>query len=106
MIASATHDEERLEITRLVLSLISDHVHSIPDALSQHFDLVLKQAKHLTEKPEDFSPDIDPESIALALSIKLGGDLAEEFLPIEDWKSISPDLAKRLLERMESSSVY
>ncbi|MEW8509186.1 MAG: hypothetical protein AB2598_21105 [Candidatus Thiodiazotropha sp.] len=106
MLASATRNGDRLEVTRLVLALISEREQQIPDALSQHFDLVLRQAKNLAKKPDAFTPDIDPESIALALSITLQGGLDQDFQPIDDWKSISPELAKRLLEQMENSPVY
>ena len=106
MLASAMGDGDRLELTRLVLALISARATRIPDELVEHFDLVIRQAKHLATKPSDVTPDIDPESIALALSISLKGEFARELQPVDDWRSITPDLAKRLLEQMESASVY
>lgn len=106
MLAATPQNSQSLELVKLVLSLISSGNDQIPEPLKQHASLVFSQAKSLAEKPSSVTVDILPESINLALEMRLIDELSKEMEEVSDIESITPALANRLLTTMESRSVY
>lgn len=98
---SATPDKDRsLELIKLILSYVSQD-QNVPDSVQRHFIQVVEQAKRLANDPRDVSEDLIPESIDLALEMKMANDFSSEINNVSDFNKITPALASRLLQSMK-----
>jgi len=106
MLAAAPSRNNLLELIRLALTMVSSDQKNIPESLKQHVYVVLKQAIQLAEAPKQVTGEILPESIELAIEIRDEKNLTSDIDSLADFDNITPDLAYRLLQRMETHSVY
>jgi hypothetical protein len=106
MLAATSDTTGALELVRLALVMISDHDASIPEGLRQYFERVIREAKQLRVPPTIHGRAPLPESIELAYRIKTRADLSKDLEGISDIQSISPELASKLLNSMETETVY
>ncbi len=106
MLAATTASyPQTLELFRLVLSLQSSHYEDIPDSLEERFNLVLTQAKQLARAPDSAVDGMLPESVDLALEILSTDNLAENIAKASSLGTMSPKLAKRILQEMDSRPI-
>lgn len=105
MLAAASRKNENLELVKLVLSLVSENQENIPDPLKDQLIEIIHQACRLVEAPQQVSGPISPEAVTLAFEMTLVEGLLKDFRSVQDFESISPDMAFRMLERMERDSV-
>jgi len=105
MLAAAARCPETLELFKLVLSLQSSHYEDIPVSLEERFNLMLTQAKQLAKSPGKTVDGMLPESIDLALEILSMNNLAENIAKASSLGSMSPNLARRILQEMDSRPI-
>ena len=105
MIAATPKSPNRANLFRLVLTLSSNR-NDPPQTLVDYFDEVLLQAKALSEKPFDFSREIIPEAIDIAVELKSNKTFSWELGTVESYKTLTPELAASLLKHLEESPVY
>lgn len=105
MLAAAATYPETLELFRLVLSLQSSHYEDIPYSLEERFNLVLTQAKQLANSPDSAVRGMLPESVDLALEILSMDNLAQNIAKVSSLGGMSPNLAKRILQEMDSRPI-
>jgi hypothetical protein len=104
MMAAAEQTDSPIDLLRLVLSLVQLHA-DVPAELQRHFLEVVREARSLNKDPEHAHADISPEAVQLAYQVKLWGDLAQLLEGITDFRSVGPDVAQRLLEKLEPHPV-
>ena len=105
MLAATASYPQTLELFRLVLSLQSSHYEDIPDSLEERFNLVLTQAKQLAQAPDSARDGMLPESVDLALEILSTDNLAENIAKASSLGTMSPKLARRILQEMDSRPI-
>jgi hypothetical protein len=104
MMAAAHEIDSPLDLFKLVLSLVQQHT-DVPLELQRHFLAVVEQAKSLAKDPEHPHAGVSPEAVQLAYQVRLKKELGEVLDSITDFRSIHPDIAQRLLDKMEQRSV-
>lgn len=95
-----------LDMFRLALSLIESDEKNIPPSLKQYFAEILEQAKRIAHDPNQVSDKIKPEAIQLAVEIRDIDNFLDDLDRLDGVESVSPAMAKQLLERMEVGSVH
>lgn len=98
MLSAVPHLNKQLEMVRLILNLITDNS-EIPDALKQHLVDVIAQAVLLADHHS--IRGASSEAVGLALDITGGDDITRELRNVTTFENISPNLARRLLARMQ-----
>ena len=107
MLRAAPERNGALELIRLTLQLVQRHCEDdISDDLKSHFVRVVHEAKQLTTDPANATAAVLPESIELALRMKLYVELSESMEDVDGVETISPELASKLLSTMENQPVY
>src|SRR5262249_34430648 len=101
MLAALPSDESKvLELFNLALHIIRERG-VIPQTLSDHFDVVLRQAKSLADDPTAASGGISPQAIQLACRLRQVSDLRAVVDEVSGIATITPALASRLLDSLE-----
>jgi hypothetical protein len=106
MLAAASRDVVYLSLFKLVLSLRQMQEQRIPQPLEEQFNKIVNQAKQLAASPNQIQGDLFPEAIDLALEMRSVGDIARDVDAIDSLDSLTPQLAKSILEKMEAHPVY
>lgn len=101
MLAAVTQVDRQLAMVRLILDLVATNV-DVPDSLKQHLVDVITQAVRLSGNEGVHGPT-SGEAVELALDLR-GDDLAGELRQVTDFRSINPDLARRLLTRLQHTA--
>jgi hypothetical protein len=101
MLAASSSEQKRvLELFDLALRLVQ-RSGPIPPQLSQHFNVILRQARALAEDPNTVEGDIFPEAIQLALRLRELKSLREAFRNIPDLSSVTPEQAGNILSSLD-----
>jgi hypothetical protein len=107
MLGAAPEKNGTLELIRLALQLVrQNHIDDISDEFRTYFDRVLQEAKDLSADPALINPNTLPESIELALRLKLYNELSQDMAGVNDILAVTPELAGELLRKMENQPVY
>lgn len=107
MLRAAPANDGALELVRLTLLLVQNHrEYNISKDLKSYFVRVVSEAKQLTSDPANSDSNVLPESIELALRMKLYAELFQDMENISDISAVSPELAGKLLRKMENQPVY
>lgn len=107
MIAASQDRYDSLQLVQLALSLRLNADAEIPVPLQQRFMEILDQAVRLAQDPQTAAADAthwSSEAIALAelLRRKNQEELAREVQGLNSFSSITPPLATKMLESIES----
>lgn len=101
---SATPDRtSSLDLVRFVLSLISRN-QILKASMQEDVFKILNQASRLANNPQDISDDLLPESIDLALQLRLHPDIQSIVRTVPDSNAITAEVANNLLEVMKPIS--
>ncbi|MEW8139146.1 MAG: hypothetical protein AB2761_18945 [Candidatus Thiodiazotropha endolucinida] len=107
MLGAAPEKNGSLELVRLALQLVrQNHLDDISAEFRTYFHRVVHEAKDLNADPAHVNPGTLPESIELALRMKLYEDLSRDLARVEDLNKVTPELANDLLRKMENQPVY
>ncbi len=105
MLAATPNNAQGLGLLRLILTLVGENNGNIPASLKSRLETVIAQAKHLNADPTSIQQAVLPESIELALEMKVDQELADELESITNFDSIGSERATRILKEMENCSV-
>jgi len=105
MLAATPKNPNRANLFRLVLTLSSNR-NDTPQTLVDYFDEVLLQARAISERHFDFSKEIIPEAIDIAVELKSNDIFSCELKTIDSYRKLTPELAASLLRHLEESPVY
>lgn len=101
MLAAVQTDASRtLELFDLALRLLTERA-SLTSQLTDHANDVLRQAKALAVEPRSVHEELSPQAIQLACRIREVSDLRDAVQQISDIKSVTPDLAAKILSSLE-----
>ncbi|MCJ7602401.1 MAG: hypothetical protein MUO63_13005 [Desulfobulbaceae bacterium] len=101
MFAAAKSNYE-MELFRMALRLFVEQ-QVVPDNLKEYFNKIINQAKKLVDKPDQFSSDMLPEAIDLALGIKSVKSIEIDASGISNFDSLTPEKATHFLQSLEIS---
>ena len=101
MLAAVPDIDKQLDTVRLLLSMRTRQV-EIPPSLRQHLVEVIVQAARLAAQ-QRIQGDAMGEAVELALDVR-GDNLESELRTVTDFDSISPDLAGRLLSKLQHAT--
>jgi len=101
MLAAVPHEDKQLDTVRLILGQIA-HQRDVPESLKRHLVEVITQAVRLADHLRTDGV-VNGEAVELAVDIS-GDDLARDLRVVTDFASISPDLASRLLTKLQSQA--
>lgn len=101
MIAAAPPRDSSLGLIRLIFSLAANPTQPVPEELKTYLMDVIKEAKALLSNPNNASPQVNPEAIALALGMKANKELADAVEEITTFESINSVLASKVLEQIK-----
>lgn len=105
MLAATPIDSQGLGLLRLILTVVSERSGSIPEPLQNHLLAVISQAKLLNVDPTAIKQAIMPESIELALEMKVEKGLANELESITTFDTIGAERADRILKEIGNCPV-
>ena len=102
MLAAAHSDPCEMELFRTTLSLISSEQENIPKRLKHYLVKIITQAQILSKEPTSINRKTLPEAIDLALEMRLHNKVSEQVVPLSDYASVTPVVARALLATMEN----
>lgn len=105
MLAAAPINSQGLGLLRLILTVVSEKSGNIPESLQAHLLTVIDQAKLLNADPTAIKQTILPESIELALEMKVEKGLANELESITTFDTIGSERAVRILKEIGNCPV-
>lgn len=103
--AKHAFNQSTLDLFRLALSMVENQETNIPSTLKDYFSDILNEAKMLANDPSKISQETKPEAIELAVEFLAYKDLLSELNDLDNIESVSPAMAKQLLEKMEVDPV-
>ena len=107
MIAASQDRYDSLQLVQLALSLRRSPEAEIPEPLQEQFMEILKQAMVLVQDPMsavEHAKHWSPEAIVLAVILRRKDQkgLADDILGLNSFTSITPPLAGKILDSIES----
>lgn len=99
--AMPSENSRRLELFRLALLLIDRGNHNLPAPLSLHFDVVLHQARKLSDDPDAISPDVTPQAVQLANDLRVYEGLRDALVGVNSIGDVSSAVAHKVLQNLE-----
>lgn len=99
--AMPSENSRRLELFRLALLLIDRGNRSLPKPLSLHFDVVLHQARKLSDDPDALSPDVTPQAVQLANDLRVYDGLRDALAGVNSIRDVNPAVAHKVLQNLE-----
>lgn len=99
--AMPSENSRRLELFRLALLLIDRGNRRLPTPLSLHFDVVLHQARKLSDDPEAISPDVTPQAVQLANDLRVYVGLRDALAGVNSIGDVNPAVAHKVLQNLE-----
>ncbi len=104
MLAAATNRSSSLGLLQVVLRTIGGHGPQVSDQMRRHTVELLRQASTVVDDPRAINANTPKEAIELALRIRRVPSLSTQLAAVTGFDTLSPQLAKDLLETLQPSA--